>query len=80
MGTSHGLWPKPKMDFKNEIKFYESQFAKHKDELSDVEFVIDQLVSTPDQIKPLKRKLEEVDGILAIHFNIGVWPVLNDQL
>ena len=80
MGTSHGLWPKPRMDFRNEIKFYESEFAKLKGELSDVDFVIDQLVSTADQIKPLKRKLEGVDGILAIHFNIGMWPILNEIL
>jgi len=80
MGTSHGLWPEPRMDFKKEIEFYESEFAKLKGELSDVEFVIDQLVSTPDQIKPLKSKLQEVDGILAIHFNIGVRPVLDEIL
>jgi len=80
MGTSHGLWPEPRMDFKKEIAFYESEFAKLKGELSDVEFVIDQLVSTPDQIKPLKSKLQEVDGILAIHFNIGVRPVLDEIL
>ncbi|MBN2592157.1 MAG: hypothetical protein JXA81_01520, partial [Sedimentisphaerales bacterium] len=54
--------------------------AKLKNELSDVEFVIDQLVSTPDQITPLKNKLQEVDGILAIHFNIGIWPILNEIL
>jgi len=80
MGTSHGLWPEPRMDFKKEIAFYESEFAKLKNELSDVEFVIDQLVSTPDQITPLKSKLQEVDGILAIHFNIGVRPVLDEIL
>jgi len=80
MGTSHGLWPEPRMDFKKEIAFYESEFAKLKGELSDVEFVVDQLVSTADQIKPLKSKLEGVDGILAIHFNIGMWPILNEIL
>jgi len=80
MGTSHGLWPKPKLDFKNEIKFYESEFAKLKGELSDVEFVVDQMVSSADQIGPLKTRLKEVDGILAIHFNIGVWPILNEIL
>lgn len=80
MGTSHGLWPEPRMDFKKEIAFYESEFAKLKNELSDVEFVIDQIVSTPDQIKPLKNKLQEVDGILAIHFNIGVRPILDEIL
>jgi len=80
MGTSQGLWPKPRLDFKNEIKFYESEFAKLKGELSDVEFVIDEMVSSADQIKPLKSKLEGVDGILAIHFNIGVRPILNEIL
>ena len=25
----------------------------------------------------LKSKLKGVDGILAIHFNVGVWPILN---
>ncbi|MHC4752808.1 MAG: hypothetical protein ACYTFW_23430, partial [Planctomycetota bacterium] len=80
MGTSHGLWPKPKLDFKNEIRFYESEFAKLKDELYDVEFVIDQLVSSPEQIGPLKSKLQEVDGILAIHFNIGIRPILDEIL
>jgi hypothetical protein len=80
MGTSHGLWPKPKLDFRNEIRFYESEFAKLKDELSDVEFVIDRLVSSADQVGPLKSKLKEMDGILLIHFNIGVRPILNEIL
>lgn len=80
MGTSHGLWPEPKMDFRKEIKFYESEFAKLKDELSDVEFVIDRLVSSPDQIGPFKSILKEVDGILVIHFNIGVRSILNEIL
>ncbi|UCD00177.1 MAG: hypothetical protein JSW66_09905 [Phycisphaerales bacterium] len=80
MGTSHGLWPKPKLDFRNEIRFYESQFAKLGNELSDVDFVIDQLVSSPEQIRPLKSRLRDVDGILAIHFNIGIRPILNEIL
>jgi len=80
MGTSHGLWPKPNLDFRNEIRFYESEFAKLKDELSDVEFVIDRLVSSADQVGPLKSKLKEMDGILLIHFNIGVRPILNEIL
>ena len=80
MATSHGLWPKPKLDFKKEIRFYESQFAKLKDELADVEFVVDELVTSPKQLAPLKGKLESVDGILAIHFNIGVRSILNEIL
>ncbi|KPL22444.1 MAG: hypothetical protein AMJ75_08075 [Phycisphaerae bacterium SM1_79] len=80
MGTSHGLWPEPRMDFRKEIRFYESEFAKLKNELSDVEFVVDQLVSSADQVGPLKNRLKEVDGILAIHFNIGVRPIINEVL
>ncbi len=80
MGTSHGLWPKPNLDFRNEIRFYESEFAKLKDELSDVEFVIDRLVSSPDQIGPFKSKLKEVDGILVIHLSMGIRPILNEIL
>ncbi|MEK7993925.1 MAG: hypothetical protein AAB403_09000, partial [Planctomycetota bacterium] len=80
MGTSSGLWPKPKLDFKNEIQFYRGEFAKMQDELSDVEFVIDQLVSTPDQIAPLKNKLKDVDGILAIHLSMGTRPALDEIL
>lgn len=80
MGTSGGLWPKPKLDFRNEIRFYESEFAKLKDELSDVEFVVDRLVSSPDQIGPFKSKLKEVDGILVIHLSMGVRSILNEIL
>jgi hypothetical protein len=80
MGTSHGLWPKPRLDFRNEIRSYEAEFAKLKDELSDVEFVVDRVITSADQIGPLKSKLQEVDGILAIHFNIGVRPILNEIL
>ncbi len=79
MGTTHGLWPKPDLDFNEEIQFYESEFAKLKDELSDVEFV-DELVTSPEQAAALEKKLTGVDGILAIHFNIGIRPVLEKIL
>ncbi len=80
MGTSHGLWPEPKMDFRKEIRFYESEFEKLKDELSDVEFVLDRLVTSADQVGPLKNTLKKMDGILLIHFNIGVRPIINEIL
>ncbi len=80
MGSSHGLWPKPNLDFQKEIRFYESEFAKLKDELSDVDFVVDELVTSPDQVGRIKNSLKNVDGILAIHFNIGMRPILNEIL
>ena len=67
MGTSHGLWPKPNMDFNAEIKFYKAEFAKLKEELSDVTFVVDELVTSPEDVQRLKQRLLTVDGILAIH-------------
>jgi len=80
MGTSHGLWPKPNLDFQKEIRFYESEFAKLKDELSDVDFVVDELITSPEQVGRIKNRLKNVDGILAIHFNIGIRPILNEVL
>ncbi len=80
MGTSHGLWPEPKMDFRKEIRFYESEFEKLKDELADVEFVIDRLITSAEQVGPLKNILKEMDGILLIHFNIGVRPIIDEIL
>jgi len=75
-----GLWPKPNLDTNKEVRFYESQFAKLKKELSGVDFVVDELVTSAQQIGPLKDRLKQVDGILAIHFNIGVRPILEEIL
>ena len=80
MGTSHGLWPKPNLDLQNEVRFYQSRFADMKDDLADVDFVVDQLVTSPAQVAQLKDKLAHVDGILAIHFNIGIRSILNQIL
>ncbi len=80
MGTSHGLWPKPNLNLKDEVRFYESEFAKLKGELSDVDFVVDELVTSPEQVARLEGRLKDVDGILAIHFNIGISPILYEIL
>ena len=76
MASPTGLWPKPNLDLKNEVRIYENKFAKLKDELSDVEFVVDQLITAPDQIAPIMGKLKEVDGILVIHLTLGITPIL----
>lgn len=80
MGSDHGLWPKPKLDFQKEIRSYEAAFTGLKDQLADVDFCVDAMVTEPDQVKKLAGKLKDVDGILAIHFNIGVTPVLKEIL
>jgi hypothetical protein len=76
-GQYGGLWPKPNLDLKKEIKFYEGEFKKIKDQISDVDFVVDELVSSPQQVEPLKEKLADVDGILVIHLTLGTSPIFN---
>jgi L-arabinose isomerase len=77
-GQYGGLWPKPNLDLKKEIKFYEGHFKKLKDQISDVDFVVDELVTTPDQVKKIKDKIEGIDGILVIHLTLGTGGILNE--
>ncbi|UCE99869.1 MAG: hypothetical protein JSV82_02050 [Planctomycetota bacterium] len=74
------LWPKPNLDLKNEIRFYQSQFANLKEELSDVDFVVDELVTSVEQVSRLKGKLESVDGILVIQLAMGITDILREIL
>jgi L-arabinose isomerase len=78
MGTPSGLWPKPNMDFQKEIQTYESEFNKLKEELYDVEFVINELVTTPEKASNIKNRLKDVDGILVIHLSLGISQILNE--
>jgi len=80
LGSSHGLWPEPNMDFNDEIRHYESRFEELKNELSDVEFTVDRLITSPEEVGEIKEGLKEADGILAIHFNIGIRPALDEIL
>lgn len=79
LGTSHGLWPKPNLDFPSEIRRYETEFGKLR-ESADVDFVVDELVTSAEQAAALGTRLQHVDGILAIHFNIGVGQILREVL
>ncbi len=81
MGTpGNDYWPKPNLDLKKEVRFYESEFAKLKDELSDVEFVVNELVGSPAEVAQFKDKLEDVDGILIIHFTMRTGGVVQEIL
>jgi len=80
MGIPQSLYPNPDLDLKKEVRFYESEFAKLKDELADVEFVVDELVSSVEQVGQLKDRLKEADGILAIHLTLWIMPILNEIL
>ena len=80
MGNSEGLWPKPDLNLEDEIRFYKSRFAELEDELSDVEFVVDELISTPEEVVSIKDKLSGVDGILVIHLTLEISTILNEIL
>jgi hypothetical protein len=77
MGHTAPHWPKPTLNLDKEIEFYESQFSKFKPQLADVDFVVNRLVSSPDQVEKLKDNLKDVDGILVIHLTIGIGRILD---
>jgi len=80
MGVSGGLWPNPHLNFEDEIRSYQSRFDEMKEEFSDVDFPVDQLVTSPGQVQEIKDRLRSVDGILAIHLNMGIQPILTEIL
>jgi len=80
MANPQGLWPKPKLDLQNEVQFYKQKFAELADELSDVEFVVDELITSPDQITGIKDRLQSADGMLIIHLSLSIMPVLEGLL
>ncbi len=76
MGLRKGwAWPKPDLDAEQEIKTYEAEFAKLP-ELADVDFTINELVSTAEQAAGLVEKATDADGVLVIHLTMGAEGVL----
>ena len=80
LGIQGSHYPNPDLDMNKEVQFYESQFSELKDELSDVEFVVDELISSLDQLNKWKNSLKQVDGILAIHLSLWTMPVFEEIL
>jgi len=80
MGTREGLWPTPKLDFQDEIRVYKAQFAKFGDEMADVDFVVDEVVTSAEGVARVKPRLQEVDGILVIHLSMGTGSILSEIL
>src|SRR4030043_418032 len=80
LGVQGSHYPNPDRDMKKEVQFYESQFTELKDELSDVEFVVNELVSSVDQLNKWKDTLREADGILAILLSLWTMPVFEEIL
>jgi hypothetical protein len=79
-GSPSGLWPKPNLDFRKEMDSYRQEFARRKEEFADVEFPVDELITSVQQLSPLEEKLRQMDGILVIHLSIGISDVLRQLL
>ena len=80
VGVQGSHYPNPDLDVKKEVQLYEAKFAKLKTEFSDVEFVVDGLISSADQLNQWRDKLKEVDGILAVHLTLWTMPIIQELL
>ncbi len=80
LGNPSGLWPKPHLDFQKEMDSYRQEFSRMKEEFADVEFPIDELITSPQQLSLLRDKLQLMDGILIIHLSIGISETLQQIL
>jgi len=78
LANPQGLWPKPNLDLEAEARSYREACEGMKEELADVDFAVDQIITSPEQVAALQDSLAGVDGILAIHLNIGIGATLQE--
>lgn len=76
LGTHGGHWPNPRLDLEAEKASYDRFFQEHAAEFADVDFIVDQLVTSGEQVQALADKLGEADGILAIHLSMRIGEML----
>ncbi|MCS7306797.1 MAG: hypothetical protein NZ602_17015 [Thermoguttaceae bacterium] len=80
MGRPGAHWPDPTMDLEAERRSYLEAFQSMADQVADVDFAVDELVTEPKQIEPLKEQIGQCDGILAIHLSMGVQGIIGALL
>lgn len=78
LGNPQGGWPLPasKLNLEHERRSYQATFESLRDELADVDFFVDQLVTSLKDLAGLREKLKQADGILVIHLSIGIMEIL----
>jgi len=79
-GVPRAHYPNPAIDPVSEMRAYQAHFDKLKGELADVDFVVDELVGSPEQVKSLSGRLTGCDGILGIHLTLHVLPAMTALL
>ncbi|HPP52860.1 MAG TPA: hypothetical protein PK777_07920 [Thermoguttaceae bacterium] len=80
MGRPGAHWPEPRMDLEAERRSYLEAFQAMGDQVADVDFAVDELVTDPKQIEALKERIAQCDGVLAIHLSMGVGGILGALL
>jgi hypothetical protein len=80
IGVPKAHYPNPALDLAAEMRAYQARFAELADELADVDFVVDELVGSAEQVQGLADKLKECDGILGIHLTLHTMPVITALL
>ena len=76
LGIPGAHWPTPKMNLEDERKRYDEEFARRKKDFGDVDFIVDELVTTPAGAGAAAARLAGADGVLLIHLSMGVSGLL----
>ncbi len=69
-------WPRPGLDLQAEVRSYQPVFDQLKDELADVEFTVDRLITSPKEVESIQEELKKADGVLVIQLGIGIHDIL----
>ncbi len=80
LGVPKAHYPNPAIDPKAERSEYQARFSKLSAELSDVDFFVDELIGKPEDLASLQDRLQQADGILAIHLTLHTLPVMKELL
>ena len=76
MSGTHTDWPRPGLDLQAEVASYQLVVRRVKDELADVEFSVDRLITSPKEVEDIREELKKADGVLVIQLGIRVHNIL----
>jgi hypothetical protein len=68
------------MDLNAEMRRYEEECSKQKKEFADVDFIVNRVVTAPEQVHDIRDQLQTADGILVLHLSMGITPILGEIL
>lgn len=80
LGVPNAHWPTPSMKLEEEVARYNAEMAQRPRAFADIDFALDEVVTTPEQAAAAAKRLKDVDGVLAIHLSMGVSKMLQAVL